>query len=93
MPDLDIDDVHRMLDELEKAQAELEDFKGERIEVVQLIDVCTIVQELTDVDMNRSLMQPMFGISPSILNPFIHMRGRVKTQDARRVIDRLRADT
>jgi hypothetical protein len=89
MIDFGIEDVHRLLDSLEEAVAELSELSGKSIQVNDIPILCGVVMEV--LDWNRSALgDNKFGISSSVLNQFLQMRGEVWKSDAVKVANRIR---
>ena len=90
MNEYPIEDVHRLLDELEEVRRELSDRKGRDIDVNDCGELSLIVLEVLGWT-SPGYMGTALGIETSILNKFVKMRGKVPLHVARAVADRLRS--
>jgi hypothetical protein len=64
--------------------------RPDTIEVASLGDLCLIILEIMGWT-NTAYMENSLGISPSLLNRFVKMRGTLKKRDALKVADRVRS--
>jgi len=89
---LEIDDVHRLLDEIASAIERLSIEPEGAIEVTAVPELCLVVNEISGWDRTAySDMATAVGINPSILNRFLKMKGRVEVRTAHIVADRLKS--
>ncbi|WP_279482228.1 hypothetical protein [Aureimonas sp. SK2] len=90
MSDLPLDDVHRLLDVIERGIAELDDLDGQTIDVEDIPEICAAVIELNDWQQTAYNGNPL-GLEPAVLSKFVKMRGQVSRQTARVVAGRVRS--
>lgn len=89
MSEFPIEDVHRMLDGIEEVISDLQG-QPETIEVAELGDFCLIIIEIMGWT-NTAYVENNLGISPSLLNKFVKIRGTLRKRDALRIADRVRS--
>jgi hypothetical protein len=87
----DIEEIHRLLDELETIEVELDSETRDAVDAEEVPRLCTIVNEVIGWDTVYGTNAPqLLGISAPLLTKFAKMRGTVRVRDARIVADRLR---
>lgn len=93
MPELPIEDIHRLLDMLDYIRRKPQfagQVDGNRVvDISTLGDLCLVVLEVLGWT-NTAYMQNDLGIAPSVLSKFVKMRGTIRTHDVRAVVERLR---
>ena len=87
----DLEDVHRLLDDLEAVIEILKAEPRETIDVLNTGELCLIVGEVVGWNTAYSDGPTRLGISAPLLSKFVKMRGRVRTRDALVVADRIRS--
>jgi hypothetical protein len=81
-----IEDIHRLLDVVERARSILSEMRVKDVDVRSLSGLSLVIIELGGDGGERWL-----GIDPSVLNKFVKMRGKVPLHVARSVTDRIRS--
>lgn len=89
MSEFPIEDVHRLLDGIEEVISDLQE-RPETIDVAELGDFCLIIIEIMGWT-NTAYVENSLGISPSLLNKFIKIRGTLRKRDALKIADRVRS--
>jgi hypothetical protein len=88
----DLEDVHRLLDDVEAVIQNLKAEPREAIDVLQDAgDLCLIVGEVVGWSTAYSDGSKRLGISAPLLSKFVKMKGRIRTRDALVVADRIRS--
>lgn len=89
---MDLDEVHSLLDRVEDEIRRLAAETRREIDVLEDAgELCLVIGELVGWDSAYNAdASERFGLPPQLLTKFIRMRGRVKTQEARIVADRIR---
>jgi hypothetical protein len=85
--DPSLEDIHRLLEMADEASSEAASITGETIDAGDLPTVCELVMEVLDWS-RTAYGEDSLGISPTILNRFLKMRGIVRKTDAIVVVDR-----
>jgi hypothetical protein len=80
MPELLIDDVHRLL---ETAESAIRKIDGSKAQSIEIFDLPELVDLAYDID-------SQIGINVSLLNKIRQIRGKIKKRDARMIADRFR---
>ena len=86
---LPIDEVHRMLDLLETARAELSAERKETFAAGAIPSLCEVVIDL-DGWVEPDAMGGIIGINAALINRFKRFHGLVRRSDATAVLDRIR---
>jgi hypothetical protein len=87
---MDIEEVHRILDDLDEVIRELSAEKREEVDTYEVVDLCRILGDVMGYGTAYGDMATELRISPSVLNKFVKIEGRVKVQAARILAERLR---
>ena len=82
MPELPLEDVHRLLDTIGAVQSELSRMKVEAVQVSEVPDLSMVILEVLGWT-NTAYMETKLGIDPSILSKFVKLRGSVPLHVAR----------
>src|ERR1700746_825669 len=90
MYEYQIDDVHRLIDEVENAIRQIDRSPTDSIQVQQIPELSAVVLELLGWT-NTAYVENELSINPSVLNKFVKMRGVISKPLARKVADRLRS--
>jgi len=85
-----LDDLHRLLETADRVVAKLAKDKRESIDISDYYQLCEIILEVLGWTSTAYTDNP-FGVSPTVLNKFVKMRGTIRTHTARGVADRVRS--
>jgi hypothetical protein len=85
-----LEDVHRLIDEVEEAIREIDRFPTDSIQIQQIPELSAAVLELLGWT-NTAYMENELSINPSVLSKFVKMRGVIRKPLVRKVADRLRS--
>ena len=85
-----IEDVHRLIDEVEDAMRRIDRAPTDSIQIQQIPELSAVVLELLGWT-NTAYIESELNINPSVLNKFVKMRGVIRKPLAAKVADRLRS--
>lgn len=90
MYELPIEDVHRLIDDVEEAMRAIDRASTDSIQIQQIPELSAVVLELLGWT-NTAYVENELSINPSVLNKFVKMRGVIRKSLAKKVADRLRS--
>ena len=91
MNEFPIEDLHRMLDDIEQVRRELSAHTSSaKVHVADYPELCMVILEILGWT-NSAYMDTTLNINSSLLNKFVKIRGTIPVHVARAVADRVRS--
>ena len=89
MSDIDLDDLHRLIDAIENGINELSRLNGTTVKMKEIPIICSVIMELWGK--HRAAWRNSLRISPALLNRFTNMNGSVKRSEATSIANRIKS--
>jgi hypothetical protein len=85
----DVEEIDRLLENLQDARLQVEDFRNDPIAVNELYLLTSVILEVLGWS-RTAYGEDTLGVNPSLMNKFVKMRGTVSKRDALKIAERLR---